>query len=483
MNAQKEKRRWPLAFLIITVVVIISAALIYNFRDNLGSIPMRAVSDSSGGAIIAWQEEQGIFVQHIDASGQPLWKEGGLPVSEVGGSKLDPYAPPKTTFTLVADGLGGAIITWDDNSGRPTDFNDPAYFNPIPFYSQRISPNGEFLWEDAVIASGNASLYGGSFPFVIADGTGGAIFAWNNYSTYFRGLHDDFLRLQKIAPDGSRLWGDEGKLLVTSSPYRPLTEEEIAAGIKGTITRSRPTYAGMQDMVNDGAGGCFVIWEEEGERGSGQVYAQRVDTNGNLAWNRVMVGNGSYQYDSLDSDGSGGAVLALSYGDTGTAFQQHIDGNGELLEMKAYSPGTISDGLGGSIRVMVEAEPAYGPPNEKRNTLYVQRFDASGNPVWPQKKVLGTSESYQLRELEYIADGKGGVVLTWQLYKEAPYGGLFTQRLDAEGNIKWGEDGISVFNEPQKYQGNATLISDGSGGTLVIAIAGRNSLGGDMVYA
>ncbi len=150
MNVKTEKRRWPLALLIIAVVVIISVALIYFFRDNLGGIRMKAVSDDSGGAIIAWQEEQGIFVQRIDASGQPLWKDGGLIVTEVGGGKPDLYAPPQTqaAFSLVADGLGGAIITWDDKSGRPTDFNDPLYYDPIPFYAQRISVSGELLWQD-----------------------------------------------------------------------------------------------------------------------------------------------------------------------------------------------------------------------------------------------------------------------------------------------------------------------------------------------
>ena len=43
--------------------------------------------------------------------------------------------------------------------------------------------------------------------------------------------------------------------------------------------------------------------------------------------------------------------------------------------------------------------------------------------------------------------------------------------------------GIAVFNEPDKYQANGALISDGSGGALVIAVAGNNALGGDMVYA
>jgi len=478
-----KQRHWLLALIIIAVVITASVGIVLNYRDNLGGIPMSAISDGSGGAIIAWQEEQGIYVQRINTSGKPLWKEGGILVSGT-GAKLNPYGPPQTSFTLIPDGIGGAIITWDDKSDRPKDRNDPAYFDPIPFYSQRINPNGEFLWKDVVIASGDASLYGGGFPIVIADGTGGAIFAWNNYKTYFRGLHDDFLHLQKLAPDGSRLWGDEGKLLVSSSPYRPLSEEEKAAGIKGTVSRSRPTYAGTHDIVSDGGGGCIVIWEEEGEQSSYKVYAQRLDNSGNPAWMQVLVLSARYQYNSLQSDGSGGVILALSLRDTGMAFQHHIGSNGELLEMNEYSPDTISDGLGGSIRVLVEAEPPYGPPNEKRNILYVQRLDAAGSPLWQEKQVLATPERYQIGELEYIADGKGGAILLWRLQKESvSYGGLFAQRLDAEGNLKWGEGGITVFDKPDKYQGNATLLSDGSGGTLVIAIAGKNALGGDMVYA
>ena len=485
MNIEKKKRRWPLAFLMIIVVVIVSAALIYNFRDNLGGIPMRAISDDSGGAIIAWQDKEGIFVQRIDASGQRLWKQGGLLVSEA-GAKLDPYALPQTNFTLIGDGTAGAIVTWDDKSGKPTDFNDPAYFDPVPFYAQRINSNGDFLWKGVVIASGNASLYGGEFPTVIADGTGGAIFAWNNYRPYFRALHDDFLRLQKIAPDGTRLWGDEGKLLVSSSPWRPLTEEEKAAGNKGTFTRSWPTYAGTHDIVSDDAGGCIVIWEEQGERNSYNVYAQRLENNGNSAWNQpVVVGSAKYLYNSLVSDGSGGAVLTLYlYANDSIKLPQHIGSNGEPLEARAYSPGSISDGLGGSIRVRVEADPPYGPPDEKRNILDVQRFDTAGSPLWPEKRVLATPERYQIGELEYIGDGKGGIILLWQFQKDnVAYGGIFAQKVNSEGTIMWGEQGITVFIKPDRYQGNTTLISDGSGGSLVIAIAGKNALGGNMVYA
>jgi len=480
---ENKQRRWLLALIIIAAVIIASVCIALSYRDKPGSIPMSAISDGSGGAIIAWQEEEGIYVQHIDASGKPLWQKGGLLVTEA-GAKLDPYTQSRTSFSLIADGSGGAIITWDERYKMPTDRNDPAFFNPIPFHSQRISSTGEFLWNDTELAIGSAGLYGGNFPMVVNDGTGGAIFAWNSYTTAHRALHNDFLRLQKLTPDGTRLWGDEGKLLVSSSPYRPLNDEEKAAGFKGTISRSRPTYAGTHDIVSDGSEGCIVIWEEEGEKNSYYVYAQRLDIGGNPAWKeKVTVGSSSYQYHSLSSDGSGGAYLALTGRYTGTVYQQHIGSNGELLEKTEYSTDTIGDGLGGSIRVRVEVDPPSGPPNQKRNILYVQRFDSLGSPLWPEKQVLATLEHYQLGNLKYTGDGKGGVILTWQLEKEfTAYGGTLAQRIDAEGHLLWGDEGLFVFNASQRYRGNAIILNDDSGGFLVAAVAGNNALGGDMVY-
>lgn len=479
-----QGRRWLLALIIIAAVVAASVGIALSYRDSPDSIPVRAVTDGSGGAIIAWQEENGIYVQHIDASGSTLWQDGGIPVTEA-GVKLDPYAPSRTSFSLIADDAGGAIITWDDRYKMPTDRDDPAFFNPIPFHAQRISSTGEFLWSETELAAGSAGLYGDNFPVVVADGTGGAVFAWNSYTTVYRALHNDFLRLQKLAPDGTRLWGEQGKLLVSSSPYRSLTEEDKAAGIKGTVTRSYPTYAGTHDIVSDSAGGVIVVWEEEGERGSSRVCAQRLNSDGATAWNEsILAGNASYQYNSLRSDGSGGAVLAITGSDVEAAYQQHIGSDGALLEKTGYLPGTISDGFGGSYRVRIASDPPTGPPAQRRMILYIQRINPALSQFWPEKQVLATEPRYQISNVEYIADGAGGIILLWQFQKEyIAYGGIFARKIDAEGNILWGETGIAVFNKPDKYQANAVLLNDDSGGALVIAVAGNNALGGDMVYA
>ena len=73
----------------------------------------------------------------------------------------------QTNPTIVADGAGGAIVTWPDNRSSPN----------YRLYAQRVNaagvpqwaPNGVGLWTAA-----NSQ----SYPTIVADGAGGAIVTW-----------------------------------------------------------------------------------------------------------------------------------------------------------------------------------------------------------------------------------------------------------------------------------------------------------------
>ena len=94
--------------------------------------------------------------------------------------------------------------------------------------------------------------------------------------------------------------GNTGLILVKSSPFHSVTGVEISGANSRSVDRSYPTYTGTQDIVTDGAGGVIVIWDEEGESDANQVFAQRVDSQGNPVWtDGTLVGNGTYQYNSL----------------------------------------------------------------------------------------------------------------------------------------------------------------------------------------
>ncbi len=92
------------------------------------------VSDGSGGAIIAWQSYRGsatadIYAQRVNSSGTVLWTYNGVPVCVV--------VFEQDTISMISDGIGGAILTWQDyrsNNG----FAD--------IYAQRVNTSGTRLW-------------------------------------------------------------------------------------------------------------------------------------------------------------------------------------------------------------------------------------------------------------------------------------------------------------------------------------------------
>jgi len=78
----------------------------------------RIVSDDSGGALIAWEDGRTnprwtIYAQKLSAAGQPRWTANGLAIRGAGVPN-DAYTP-----RMVSDSYGGAVIAWEDlRSGK-----------------------------------------------------------------------------------------------------------------------------------------------------------------------------------------------------------------------------------------------------------------------------------------------------------------------------------------------------------------------------
>jgi hypothetical protein len=164
-----------------------------------------------------------------------------------------------------------------------------------------------------------------------------------------------------------------------------------------------------------------------------------------------------------------------------------VSGNGEILLSRTYDPDRIiiSDSTGGYFTISLRRDPPSGPPTKGRSILDVQREDAAGKDLWPEVRVIDPGENELATELEYIPDGTGGIVIVWRLSKDsAPVSGIMAQRIDADGNLRWGEEGMAVFTAPGiRYQGIGKVLGDGTGGVTIIAAAGTGALYGDMVYA
>lgn len=83
--------------------------------------------DEAGGAIVSCARDAGLYIQKVNGDGEAAWPENGVQVIK---GDYDAY-------TLVPDGLGGALVGWGMRRGL---------FRGERAYVQRISDEGEMLW-------------------------------------------------------------------------------------------------------------------------------------------------------------------------------------------------------------------------------------------------------------------------------------------------------------------------------------------------
>jgi hypothetical protein len=136
---------------------------IYAQRLNIGGYPVwtlngtaicaaadhqlnpQLCSDSSGGAIITWEDERNddkdIYAQHIDESGTTQWTTNGVAVCTEADHQRDPQ--------LCSSTSGNAIITWEDLRGAESAiYAQQAYLSSgggIPGYPTILALAGLIL--------------------------------------------------------------------------------------------------------------------------------------------------------------------------------------------------------------------------------------------------------------------------------------------------------------------------------------------------
>jgi len=369
---------------------------------------------SSSESIIVWADYRSgnwdIYAQKLYGNGDTQWATNGVTISA--------YQTSNQNFPqAVSDGYGGAIVVWEDTRN--------GIWN---LYAQRINANGIPQWTPNGIpvapSSGDQLYYTANqgYPAIVSDGSGGAVITWMDYRS---GSYD--IMAQKLNGSGVQQWGSSGVIVCS------------AAG-----DQYYPT------LVTDGLGGAIITWYDA-RVGNNNVYAQRINSIGNVAWTTngvpVCAMTGDQAYPSIASDGVGGAVFSwqdFRYGNW-DIFAQRINGNGApqwtadgiwvcAAGNPQIYPKIVSDNLGGGVIVWSDNRTGFPGYYD----LYVQRVSGSGINLWAVYGNLIPSSSQQTTPMP-VSDGSSGMTLAWNQNSN-----ITAQQVDGNGSNLWGTNGLQV---------------------------------------
>jgi len=317
--------------------------------DTTGQVNYQVVSDGAGGFVVAWADERGgeytydIYAQRVDQWGNLLWDAGGAPVCT--------YSGDQSTMGMAADGSGGAFIAWTD-SRAGVDSLDIYLGHVTSAGFAEWTPNGSLVCR----APGWQTLGG-----VAADGVGGAFLTWRDERT---GVD---VYAQRMSEYGTPVW-DVGGIEVQTSAYSPSIIDDGDAGVilawldgraggrdiyaqrldrfgnalwgtGGAPVCTYGDYMEAPDLVSDGAGGVVAVWEDNRPGTTlADIYAQRLDSDGNRLWDEdgiaISTNPGPQEDCVATTDGEGGVIAAWRLGrgenEEGDVYAQRLERNGYL---------------------------------------------------------------------------------------------------------------------------------------------------------
>ncbi len=338
---------------------------------------------------------------------------------------------------MTSDGAGGAIVTWWDARGA-------ADHDLFDIYGQRISPAGEFLWDEAgvLLVSPGEAISNTSYS-VCEDGDGGAYITWCEVDA---GTPEPGnIYLQRIDGDGNAIWDQNIPVCVV-----PGQQQE-----PGVVLRT--------------GGGCYVVWNDWRFSISSGLTAQRLDPQGEALWqaNGIYLGVSSGVGDfGLLSDQRGGFLLRSKN------HVLRINQDGQILWNHPASTsismfGYISDfALSPTGRIYVVF--ADIPTNWYNFDLHGQCFDLQGNYLWRMQE--GAILAY-LKDSDqcwgYLALTSNGFITAFMDERDYAYTqqDVYFQRVDSTGHVFQGASGAPLYISSVEDV-PVTIVPDGEDGAI-----------------
>lgn len=239
-----------------------------------------------------------------------------------------------------------------------------------------------------------------------------------------------------------------------------------------------------------GAGSAIVTWEDN-RAGNYDIYAQKIDSSGNILWtaNGVLVCSKttSQKNPKIISDNNGGAIIVWedSLNNYWDVSAQRISSTGAPLWTSTgvsvcsspniqTNPKIEADGTGGAIIVW----------QDKRNNVdydvYAQRIDNLGSPLWTLNGVVVCNAINTQNNPRIEPDGANGALIGWSDKRNALDNNIYAQRINASGIVQWTSNGVLVCGAANN-QSALDMKYVGSNGVVLTWKDDRSSI--NAIYA
>jgi len=241
-------------------------------------------------------------------------------------------------------------------------------------------------------------------------------------------------------------------------------------------------------VVSDENGGAFIVWMDY-RNGNWDIYAQHMDSTGNILWDStgvpVAVVSGDQEYPSLVPDTEGGLFVVWEderSGSTPDIYAQHISSDGTPVWQDNGIPVcTASNHQRRPKTILAPDGGIYVAWYDYRVSLtqadvYMQRISPDGIPLWQENGIPVSTAPTDENGVRIIPDGMGGAIVAWVA------GDVYAQRVDSSGNLLWNPSGVVICSEMGNQWG-VELIPDGSGGAILTWIDERLGVINSDLYA
>jgi len=379
---------------------------------------------SDGGCFISWFDQRNgdycVYLQRLDSQGVPQFAENGLLVSD------QPQQTWLVDYSMAVDGDNNAVIAFSDVRNESGELDVSVY---------KISSLGEFLWgADGICLSNPAEPGFEPNPMVTVTDQGNCVVAWGKSTS------TDFLVFQKIAPDGTKLWGDWGITLESASA--DLSAPVVVASGQDSVIAMWKSSTGTYPMTVT------------------HLYTDMLDVGGAFVWGDspvLIYDSGAispWTFPGMISDGEGGAVCFWYDAPSVSAFNvwvQHLDPDGAMLyPMNGAQASTNSDN-----RLHMSPSAAYNPGeaqsyafwvetdgNQNLYGVYGQRFSQTGDRMWTDNGLeLIPLGGLQISFVNTVLD-QYGIFVSYLI--NPAYTSLRVIKLSFEGSVLWGPVTISA---------------------------------------